>query len=353
MSFFKKKSHPQHEIPEAVVSYVLGSQKWGQYREDGSLLPASTLGDEFGIWLRFGAASGFLYAGAASFKWSSRFSLASFSNWWIQHVLVHPTWRWWVVSQQMNGEDHSDLGNPSIFHDFSTDVWGRFPGRKMWRPWRVTCGVNWSQQMKPMISLWWTLSSKVPWEVIFFHFFQLKTGKQSQWMQGMASHCIFFPIFSSIFQLKTRKSWKPGVNAKGRPLYGTRPDGLMPRHVYSVLRAVEVPGEIWEEPKRMVCLRNPWGRCEWQGTVERSRCAPDFGWCGFEREREIYIYIYVCVCDLIMCANECGFSYSSIWGLYGGGPQGCRHCRLCEERNVNFLEGPWDLWERSCSCHVQ
>lgn len=56
-----------------------------------------------------------------------------------------------------------------------------------------------------------------------------------------------------------------GVNAKGRPLYGTRPDGLMPRHVYSVLRAVEVPGEIWEEPKRMVCLRNPWGRCEWQG----------------------------------------------------------------------------------------
>jgi len=31
--------------------------------------------------------------------------------------------------------------------------------------------------------------------VFFFHFFQLKTGKQSQWMQGMASHCIFFPFF--------------------------------------------------------------------------------------------------------------------------------------------------------------
>ena len=56
-----------------------------------------------------------------------------------------------------------------------------------------------------------------------------------------------------------------GVNPKGRPIYGTRPDGLMPRHVYSVLQAVEIPGEVWEEPKRMVCCRNPWGRCEWKG----------------------------------------------------------------------------------------
>ncbi|CAJ1441597.1 unnamed protein product [Effrenium voratum] len=51
----------------------------------------------------------------------------------------------------------------------------------------------------------------------------------------------------------------------GRPVYGTRPDGLMPRHVYSVLSAREVAGDVWEAPKRMVCLRNPWGRCEWKG----------------------------------------------------------------------------------------
>lgn len=56
-----------------------------------------------------------------------------------------------------------------------------------------------------------------------------------------------------------------GVNPSGRPIYGTRPDGLMPKHVYSVLRAVEIPGSVWEDPKRMVCLRNPWGRCEWKG----------------------------------------------------------------------------------------
>eukprot|EP00438_Fugacium_kawagutii_P001930 Skav226025 [mRNA] locus=scaffold2502:40315:42486:+ [translate_table: standard] len=56
-----------------------------------------------------------------------------------------------------------------------------------------------------------------------------------------------------------------GVNSTGGPLYGTRPDGLMPRHVYSVLHAAEIPGEVWEDPKRMVCLRNPWGRCEWKG----------------------------------------------------------------------------------------
>ncbi|CAK9007883.1 unnamed protein product [Durusdinium trenchii] len=56
-----------------------------------------------------------------------------------------------------------------------------------------------------------------------------------------------------------------GANPQGRPLYGTRPDGLMPRHAYTVLQAVEIPGEVWEDPTRMVCLRNPWGRCEWKG----------------------------------------------------------------------------------------
>lgn len=54
----------------------------------------------------------------------------------------------------------------------------------------------------------------------------------------------------------------PGANPQGRPLYGTRPDGLMPRHAYTVLQAVEIPGEVWEDPTRMVCLRNPWGRCD-------------------------------------------------------------------------------------------
>ena len=82
----------------------------------------------------------------------------------------------------------------------------------------------------------------------------------------------FIPVDSGHEPLEM--DFLPGVNAKGRPLYGTRPDGLMPRHVYSVLRAVEVPGEIWEEPKRMVCLRNPWGRCEWQGPWKDQGAQP-------------------------------------------------------------------------------
>jgi len=70
----------------------------------------------------------------------------------------------------------------------------------------------------------------------------------------------------------------------------------MPRHVYSVLRAVEVPGEIWEEPKRMVCLRNPWGRCEWQGPWKDQGAAQILGDAALrERERDIYIYVCVCV----------------------------------------------------------
>lgn len=55
------------------------------------------------------------------------------------------------------------------------------------------------------------------------------------------------------------------TDQNGRSWYGARPDGLMPQHVYSILRVAEIPGEVWEDPKRMVCLRNPWGRCEWKG----------------------------------------------------------------------------------------
>jgi hypothetical protein len=180
----------------------------------------------------------------------------------------------------MNGEDHSDLGNPIDFPRFFHRRLGPFPRKE---DVKAMEGDMWSKlvtadEANDLIVVNFEFKGALGGYffsfVFFFSFFPAENRKTSQWMQGMASHCIFFQHFPA----ENAKIFLPGVNAKGRPLYGTRPDGLMPRHVYSVLRAVEVPGEIWEEPKRMVCLRNPWGRCEWQGPwKDQGAVAPDFG----------------------------------------------------------------------------
>ena len=196
----------------------------------------------------------------------------------------------------MNGEDHSDLGNPSIFQRFFHRRLGPFLPRK--EDVKAMEGDMWSKlvtadEANDLIVVNFEFK-RCHGRCFFFLFFPAENRKTIPVDAGHGFSLHFFPIFSSISQLKTRKSRKPGLNAKGRPLYGTRPDGLMPRHVYSVLRAVEVPGEIWEEPKRMVCLRNPWGRCEWQGPWKDQGAAQILGDAAL-RERERDIYICVCV----------------------------------------------------------
>ncbi|CAD7922845.1 unnamed protein product [Amoebophrya sp. A120] len=50
-------------------------------------------------------------------------------------------------------------------------------------------------------------------------------------------------------------------NSKKGEVEAERTDGLIEGHAYSFLGAYEVP----ELNLKLVCLRNPWGRCEWNG----------------------------------------------------------------------------------------
>ena len=233
-------------------------------------------------------------SGAASFKWSK--------------ILVHPTWRWWVVSQQMNGEDHSDLGNPIDFPRFFHRRLGPFPRKE---DVKAMEGDMWSKlvtadEANDLIVVNFEFNGALGGDFFSFVFFFFIF---SSWKQenipvdaghGFSLH--FFPAFSS---------WK-------RENFPARCECQGPTPLW------HAPGWIDAAPRLLgaACRGGSWGDLGgaqadglpeeslgplWMaGTVERSRCRGPRFWVMrlWERERYIYIYNYnIYICDLIICAN--------------------------------------------------